>query len=285
MRGVAVALAIRDGDLRQMPGIDLPAATGLWCVVGFLGLAGLAAVCARKRIATPLIYGGALAVALIALGAALTCFLSREPPWTLMLPIGLPGIGARFRVDALSAFFLVVVNLGAAITSLYALGYGRHEEAPARVLPFYAAFLAGMNLVVFADDAFTFLLAWEFMSLTSWAIVLARHRDPANSCAAFIYLVMAGFGTLCLLMGFGLLAGPAGGYAFETMRLASHTSFTAAVAVVLVLLGAGSKAGLVPLHVWLPLAHPAAPSHVSALLSGVMTKVGVYGFVRIVFDL
>ena len=268
-----------------MPGIDLPAATGLWCVPGFLGLAGLAVVVGRSRMATSLVYGGALAVALVALGAALTCFLASGPPWTMALPIGLPGIGARFRVDAPSAFFLVIVNLGAATTSLYALGYGRHEEAPARVLPFYAAFLAGMNLVVFADDAFTFLLGWEFMSLTSWAIVQARHRDPANSRAALIYLVMASFGTLCLLLGFGLLAGPAGGYAFETIRLASHTPLTATLAVVLALLGAGSKAGLVPLHVWLPLAHPAAPSHVSALLSGVMTKVGVYGFVRIVFDL
>ncbi len=268
-----------------MPGIALPATTGLWCVLGYLGLGGLAVVVGGHRIATPLIYGGALAVASVALGAALTCFLVAAPPWSLVLPIGLPGIGARFRVDALSAFFLVVVNLGAAITSLYALGYGRHEEAPARVLPFYAAFLAGMNLVVFADDAFTFLLAWEFMSLTSWAIVLARHRDPANSRAAFIYLVMASFGTLCLLLGFGLMAGPAGGYAFDTIRAASTAPATTTIAVLLALLGAGSKAGLVPLHVWLPLAHPAAPSHVSALLSGVMTKVGVYGFVRIVFDL
>jgi hydrogenase-4 component B len=268
-----------------MPGIDLPAAAGLWCVPGFLAIAGVAVITGHLKVATSLVYGGALAVALVALGAALTCFLSAGPPWTLALPIGLPGIGARFRVDALSAFFLVVINLGATVASLYALGYGRHEEAPARVLPFYAAFLAGMNLVIFADDAFTFLLAWEFMSLTSWAIVLARHRDPANSRAAFVYLVMASFGTLCLLLGFGLLAGPAGGYAFETMRLASHTPFAATLAVVLVLIGAGSKAGLIPLHVWLPLAHPAAPSHVSALLSGVMTKVGVYGFIRIVFDL
>ncbi len=268
-----------------MSAIDLPAATGLWCVVGYLGLAGLAVFAGQRKAATPVIYSGALAVALVALGAALTCFLRDGQPWTLALPIGLPGIGARFRVDALSAFFLVVVNLGAAVTSLYALGYGRHEHAPVRVLPFYAAFLAGMNLVVFADDAFTFLLSWEFMSLTSWAIVLANHRDPASSRAAFIYLVMASFGTLCLLLAFGLLAGPDGGYAFETMRLASHTSFAATLAVVLALIGAGSKAGLIPLHVWLPLAHPAAPSHVSALLSGVMTKVGVYGFIRIVFDL
>ncbi len=268
-----------------MPGIDLPAATGLWCVFGYFGLAVLAVILGERRAATPVIYGGALAVALVALSAALMSFMNAGPPWTLALPIGLPNIGALFRVDALSAFFLVVVNLGAAITSLYAIGYGRHEHTPARVLPFYAAFLAGMNLVVFADDAFTFLLAWEFMSLTSWAIVLANYRDPANGRAALIYLVMASFGTLCLLLAFGLLAGPDGGYAFETMRLTFHTAFAATLAVVLALIGAGSKAGLIPLHVWLPLAHPAAPSHVSALLSGVMTKVGVYGFIRVVFDL
>jgi hydrogenase-4 component B len=268
-----------------MPGNALPAAAGLCCVPGFLGVAGLAVAVGRRAFATALIYGACLAVALVALGAALTSFITAGPAWTLVLPFGLPGIGARFRVDALTAFFLVVINLGGAVTSLYALGYGRHEEAPSRVLPFYAAFLAAMNLVAFADDAFTFLAAWEFMSLSSWAIVLARHRDPANSRAGFIYLVMASFGTLCLLLAFGLLAGPGGAYAFETIRATTHTPTAATLAVLLALVGAGSKAGLVPLHVWLPLAHPAAPSHVSALLSGVMTKVGVYGFVRIVFDL
>ena len=257
-----------------MPGIGLPAVVGMWSVVGFLGLAVLAVILGRRAIATPLIYGGSLVVAIAALGAALVHFVGAQPPSTLVLPIGLPGIGARFRIDVLSAFFLVVVNLGAAATSLYALGYGRHEEDPARVLPFYAAFLAALNLVVVADDAFTFLLAWEFMSLTSWAIVLARYRDPANSRAAFLYLVMASFGTLCLMLAFGLLAGPAGGYAFDTIRAATHSPTIAALAVLLALAGAGSKAGIVPLHVWLPLAHPAAPSHVSALLSGVMTKVG-----------
>src|ERR1043165_2712602 len=83
------------------------------------------------------------------------------------LPLGLPWLGSHFRSDALAAFFLVVVNLGGAVASLYGLGYGRHESAPHRVLPFYPAFLAGMNLVVLANDAFSFLLSWEFMSLAS----------------------------------------------------------------------------------------------------------------------
>ena len=96
---------------------------------------------------------------------------------------------------------------------------------------------------------------------------------------------MASFGTLALLLAFGLLAGADGGYAFAEMRGVAHAGCCRASSCILVLLGAGSKAGLVPLHVWLPLAHPAAPSHVSALMSGVMTKVAVYGFIRIVFDL
>jgi formate hydrogenlyase subunit 3/multisubunit Na+/H+ antiporter MnhD subunit len=153
------------------------------------------------------------------------------------------------------------------------------------VLPFFPALLAGMNLVVLADDAFTFLFSWEFMSLSSWALVMAHHRKPENTAAGYVYLLMASFGTLALLLAFGLLAGSSGGYAFDSIRAASTSPLVSGVVLALVLVGAGSKAGVVPLHVWLPLAHPAAPSHVSALMSGVMTKVAVYGFVRIVFDL
>jgi formate hydrogenlyase subunit 3/multisubunit Na+/H+ antiporter MnhD subunit len=178
-----------------------------------------------------------------------------------------------------------VINLGGAAASLFGLGYGRHEEAPGRVLPFFPAFLAGMNLVLLAADAFTFLFAWEFMSLSSWALVMAHHRRPGNAAAGYLYLLMASFGTLALILAFGLLAGPSGGYGFEAIRLAPPAATISGVVLVLALIGAGSKAGLVPLHVWLPLAHPAAPTHVSALMSGVMTKVAVYGFVRIVFDL
>src|SRR5262249_12689468 len=101
-------------------------------------------------------------------------------PSAASLPLGLPWLGAHFRLDALSAFFLAVVNLGAAAASLFALGYGRHEDAPRRVLPFYPAFLAGMSIVVLADDAFTFLVSWEFMSLSSWALVMAHHRVGDN---------------------------------------------------------------------------------------------------------
>ena len=142
-----------------------------------------------------------------------------------------------------------------------------------------------MNLVLLADDAFTFLASWEFMSLASWALVMARHQEADNARAGYVYIVMASLGTMALLLAFALLAGPLGGYAFATMRVSGVTPGVAGLVLALVLIGAGSKAGLVPLHVWLPLAHPAAPSHVSALMSGVMTKVAIYAFVRIVFDL
>ena len=257
----------------------------LACVAVLLATSALAVALARTPAATPIVYGLCLLASLVSCVAAVAELLHGSAPATLVLPLGVPWLGAHFRLDALSAYFLAIVSLGAGAASLFALGYGRHEAVPARVLPFYPAFLAGMSLVVVADDAFTFLMSWEFMSLTSWALVMAHHHDRENVRAGYVYLVMASFGTLALLLTFGLLAGPGGGYAFVEIRNAHPEAGLAALVLILALVGAGSKAGLVPLHVWLPLAHPAAPSHVSALMSGVMTKVAVYGFVRIVFDL
>jgi hydrogenase-4 component B len=250
-----------------------------------IALASLALILQGTAFGRILVYGGSLVVAGAALVLALVSLFGGAPTETLVLPVGLPWIGAHFRLDALSSFFLAVVNIGGAMASLYALGYGRHEKAPMRVLPFYPLFLAGMNLVVLADDAFTFLFTWEFMSLSSWALVMAHDQVKENVRAGYVYLVMASFGTLALLLAFGLLAGPEGAYAFDAIRESHPASGLAALVLVLVLIGTGSKAGLVPLHAWLPLAHPAAPSHISGLLSGVMTKVAVYAFVRIVFDL
>ncbi|MBL26282.1 MAG: hydrogenase 4 subunit B, partial [Rhodospirillaceae bacterium] len=259
------------------------AITVLAGVASLLALSIYAVLAARSRPAVSVVYGTSLVVALILAGVAISRLDGTAS--VSSLPLGLPWLGAHFRVDGLSAFFLVVVDLGAAAACLYALGYGRHDHDPQRVLPFYPAFLAGMNLVILADDAFTFLLSWEFMSLASWALVMAHHREEGNARAGYVYIVMASFGTLALLLAFGLLAGPDGGYGFDMIRAQPPSDVLAAAVLGLALLGAGSKAGLVPLHVWLPLAHPAAPSHVSALMSGVMTKVAVYAFIRIVFDL
>lgn len=257
----------------------------LSCVAVLLATAVLAIGMSRSAKGRRFVYGASLGASLLSFGAAVSVLIGVAAGSYVALPLGLPWLGAHFGVDALSAFFLAVVGLGAAGASLFALGYARHEPAPERVLPAYPAFLAGMNLVVLAADAFSFLLAWEFMSLTSWVLVIAHHRARENVHAGYVYLVMASFGTLTLLLAFGLLAGADGAYGFDAIRGARPSAEIAALVLILTLIGAGSKAGLVPLHAWLPLAHPAAPSHVSALMSGVMTKVAVYGFVRIVFDL
>lgn len=257
----------------------------LSCAALLLVLSALSLALHASSLGRIFVYGGSLLISLAALSAAFAQLLGQRADEVLTLPLGLPWIGAHFQLDALSAFFLAVVNLGGVAASLYALGHGKHEHAPRRVLPPYPLFLAGMNLVVIADDAFTFLFTWEFMSLSSWALVMAHDQVRENLRAGYIYLIMASFGTLALLLAFGLLAGPGGAYAFSAIRDNHPTAALAALVLIIVLIGTGSKAGLVPLHAWLPLAHPAAPSHVSGLLSGVMTKVAVYAFIRIVFDL
>ena len=102
--------------------------------------------------------------------------------------------------------------------SLYGMGFDRAKELTPRVEPFFPLFAAAMNLVLIADDAYAFLFSWELMSLASWALVVARHTDPESRRAAHLYLVMAAIGTVALLFAFGGLAGPAGGYAFDTIR-------------------------------------------------------------------
>lgn len=264
----------------------MPLTITLGCIGALLLLAPVAVAMKKSARADRIVYGLSLVISAVATIASVAALLSTGADGeTRVLPLGLPWLGAHFRLDAMSAFFLVVVNLGAAAASLFAVGYGRHEDAPQRVLPFYPAFLAGMNLVVLADDAFTFLVSWEFMSLSSWALAMSHHRVRGNAHAGYVYLVMASFGTLALLLAYGMLAGPDGHYLFADIRVDRPSAEVSAVVLMLALMGTGSKAGLVPLHVWLPLAHPAAPSHVSALMSGVMTKVAIYGFIRVVFDL
>jgi formate hydrogenlyase subunit 3/multisubunit Na+/H+ antiporter MnhD subunit len=259
-------------------------ATVLVCIAALFAASIAALSLTRHASALASIYAVCAAITAIG-GACAVASLVGLDGSTLELPFGLPWLGSHFRIDALAAFFLAVVNLGGCAASVFAVGYGRFETSPARVVPFFPAFLAGMNLVVVADDAFTFLLAWELMSLSSWALVVSHDREPENLRAGLLYIVMASFGTLALLLAFGILAGPGGSYAFDAMRAHPVSGAQAVVVLCLLLLGAGSKAGLVPLHAWLPLAHPAAPSHVSALMSGVMTKVAVYAFVRVIFDL
>ncbi len=258
-------------------------AQALLAVAVFPFLAVLAMLAHRQKAAPSLIHVGCLGVSLV-LGAIGILSVMKGGLDVAVLPVGLPWLKAHFRIDAFSGFFLVIVNLGAVMASLFGVSYVRHLTHPARVAVAYPMFVAGMNLALLSDDAFSFLVSWEFMSASSWLLVLADHEDEENRKAAFTYLMMALFGTFCLLGAFGILAQAGGGYDFDALRQAKLTGWQSSLVVLLGLLGAGSKAGLVPLHAWLPLAHPAAPSHVSALMSGVMTKVALYILARILFD-
>jgi formate hydrogenlyase subunit 3/multisubunit Na+/H+ antiporter MnhD subunit len=251
--------------------------------LGFLLLAGLGLAASRL---------GNRATAIVCLGSLIVCAINTlialaalwaPAPELLRLPIGFALGWTWLALDPLSAYFLLAINLVGAIVSLYAVAHEHGIAQPARRLVPYPLFLFGLNLVPLAADAFSFLVAWEFMSLASWALILARAaEDPAARHAAQIYLAMAVAGALALLAAFGVMGAPLGQYDFAALRGKPAGSLAV---FILVLLGAGSKAGLVPLHAWLPLAHPAAPSHVSALMSGVMTKVALYAVIRLVFDL
>jgi hydrogenase-4 component B len=268
--------------------LSSPCCLSQWAASGvglLLALSVFGIFAARRAPGSRIIYAACMLICAGLAGVALITLLAPAAGLqSVEIPIGLP-LGRTFLgLDPLSAAFAVIVNLTASIVSGYAIGYGAHAREPLRVVPFYPAFIAGMNLVLLAQDAFSFLVGWELMSLASWALVLSEHRSAENRRAALVYLIMATGGALTLLLAFGLLAGAQGGYSFEAIRQLSAPG-VGPIVLLLALVGAGSKAGLVPLHAWLPLAHPAAPSHVSALMSGVMTKVAVYGFVRLVFDL
>ena len=142
-----------------------------------------------------------------------------------------------------------------------------------------------MALVLLADDAYAFMVRWETMALSSFFLVTTNHRIPEIQRAGYLYLLVAHIGAIAILLCFGVLQANTGDYTFANMRAQHLSPFWASVAFLLALFGFGAKAGILPLHVWLPEAHPAAPSPVSALMSGVMLKTAIYGLLRVSFDL
>jgi formate hydrogenlyase subunit 3/multisubunit Na+/H+ antiporter MnhD subunit len=227
---------------------------------------------------------GALVLAAIALTSL------DGAPNVAVLPLGLPDLPFHLRLDALSAFFLFVLGAAAIGISLYSAGYFRTmEEGKLGLLCFeYHVFLASMALVFLADDAYLFMVAWETMALSSYFLVTTDHDQPEVRRAGFLYLLIAHVGAIAILMCFGLMQGGGGGhggYTFGAMRDANLDIFWASIAFFLALFGFGAKAGILPLHAWLPEAHPAAPSPVSAMMSGIMLKTAIYGILRVTFDL
>jgi formate hydrogenlyase subunit 3/multisubunit Na+/H+ antiporter MnhD subunit len=204
-----------------------------------------------------------------------------------VLPIGLPDLPVHLRRDALSSVFLFLLGAASAGISLFAAGYFRRGEGtlPGLLCLQYHGFLAAMGGVLLADDAYSFMVAWESMALTSYFLVTTQHRIPEIRQAGFLYLLIAHLGAIGILLSFGVMQGGSWQFTFDAMRAADLSGGWASAAFLLALLGFGAKAGLVPMHVWLPEAHPAAPSPVSALMSGVMLKTAIYGVLRVSFDL
>jgi len=263
----------------------LPIDVALGVIVCWL-LLGLTDLLLRNgHVITRYIFPAGALAALVLASAALTNLGGVAN--VAVLPLGLPDLPFHLRLDALSAFFMLLLGAASLGISLYSAGYFRDMAGQALgLLCFeYHVFLASMALVFMADDAYLFMVAWESMALSSYFLVTTDHKVPEIRHAGFLYLLIAHIGAIAILMCFGVMQGGHGDYTFAAMREARPDTFWASVIFLLALFGFGAKAGILPLHVWLPEAHPAAPSPVSAMMSGVMLKTAIYGILRVSFDL
>lgn len=257
-----------------------------------VGLGSALAVLLVPRRARPAVAGiGAAVTGLLGVWAGVAAIGGQT--WSVALPAVLPLSGVVISVDALGGVFLAVSGAVAAVAGGYGVGYARPGVAghglDGRVaqaaLP---VFVVSLLLVPAAGSIGTFLVCWELMAVASLLLVLAEHRDrPAVASAARWYAVMTHLGFAAILIGLLVLAAATGGDAFGAVRAgaAGLSPATAGTVFVLCLTGFGSKAGIAPLHAWLPRAHPEAPSHVSALMSAAMVTMGVYGLLRLGVDL
>jgi hydrogenase-4 component B len=269
-----------------MPPVDSPLAACLvllagWALVGVAGLLRPGSIAFVGRGLFPL-------GAVIGLGLAVVALSSLGGPVErATLAVGLPDLPMHVRLDPLSCVFLALLGGASVGVSLFASGYFRKGEgtAPGVMGLQYHLFLASMGFVLLADDAYAFMVAWETMALTSYFLVTAQHGIPEIRSAGFLYLLMAHVGAIAILLSFGILQGGTWLFSFDAMRESTLSAPWATAAFLLALVGFGAKAGILPLHVWLPEAHPAAPSPVSALMSGIMLKTAIYGVLRVTFDL
>jgi hydrogenase-4 component B len=246
----------------------------------------LAALMVRGAPGRALVAAGGLIGALAGLGLGGVCLGTGLAP-TFAAEF-LPLTGLALRIDGLGAFFLILIGVGGAAVAVYGFGYSGAYEGRYSLRPLGAmlnVLLLAMSLQVMADNALTFLMAWEAVSLSAYCLVLTEHDRPGTLRAARWYIAVTHVGFAALVAMFLLLSAGEPTASFAAMRAASLPPAARDAAFVLALLGFGTKAGIAPLHVWLPMAHPVAPSHVSALMSGVVIKMGVYGLLRVTVDL
>ena len=187
-----------------------------------------------------------------------------------------------FKMDGLSAFFLVAVFGICLLSSIYSFHYMAHEKKPVRIgvnYFFFSVLIASMALVITASNILAFMLSWEAMSLSSFFLVIYNHEASDNRKAGYLYFVFSHVGAMFILAAFALIYAHTGNFALGPMTRMPETMKI--LIFLFSFIGFGSKAGVFPFHVWLPFAHPAAPSHISAVMSGVMIKTGIYGMIRI----
>ncbi|HTY98706.1 MAG TPA: hydrogenase 4 subunit B [Rhodocyclaceae bacterium] len=256
-------------------------AAAAWLAIGLAGLAAPRRMGYVSKVLFPLGALVGLAVGMIALAS-----LGRRPE-VAVLAIGLPDLPFHLRLDNLTAIFALLLGFASVGISIYAAGYFRKGEGmvPGVLCLEYHLFLASMLMVLLADDGYAFMVAWESMALASFFLVTTDHRHAEIRRAGFLYLLIAHVGAIAILLAFGVMTAGSGNYTFAGMRAQTLSPFWASAAYLLALFGFGAKAGLLPVHVWLPEAHPAAPSPVSAMMSGVMLKTAIYGLLRVSFDL
>ncbi|WP_018609263.1 hydrogenase 4 subunit B [Uliginosibacterium gangwonense] len=258
----------------------------LLSVLLYMGSALLSLLCSRvERTAINLCGIGGMAAGVAGLAASLPVLLSGHG---MSANLGGPFAFAEFtvRLDPLAAFMVFVISLLATITSLYSLSYVReYEGRGAWAMGFFMnTFIAAMVALMVVDNAFYFLVFFEMMSLASYFLVVFDQHDEAVS-AGFLYFLIAHAGSVLIMGAFFILYTCSGSMAFESFRQLHLSAPLASIVFLLAFFGFGAKAGIIPLHSWLPRAHPAAPSHGSALMSGVMVKVGVFGIIKVGIDL
>ncbi len=253
------------------------AATVLLLLSGVPGLMTSRSCCTGERVSAVMVVAGSL----LGVGAALASF--GASPVIFTAPWSVPGGGVLLRIDPLAALFLLPVYLVGAFGTIYALGYWSQREQPAtggRMRLFYGLLVGAMTLVVTAAHGLLFLVAWEVMALSGFFLITTEEMKEEVRRAGYIYLAATHTGTLALFALFTLLGEGTGSFAFPAAGALALPHLATPI-FLLALFGFGLKAGIMPLHIWLPGAHAAAPSHVSALLSGVMLKMGIYGIVRL----